>query len=172
VRIIQHTRQSLNFHLRTGPPSGRGDLSSTPAQRQVPATFQYFVSLAPAASSLSLRESIISGTGASSGQKLKFGPTGHHHPRSSSLLEVVSCEDVQFCLHHLNCVKMATLQFHLQWRNTEIRVDGGEKGSARRCVRCRVLLSPKFGAKSSHIFTQSVSTSFWCHRRPDKRTSA
>jgi hypothetical protein len=34
----------------------------------------------------------------------------------------------------------------------------GEKGSVKRCVvviQQQVLLSPKFGAKSSHIFTQS-----------------
>jgi hypothetical protein len=37
----------------------------------------------------------------------------------------------------------------------------GEKGSVLRCVVMQQpdLLSPKFGAKSSHIFTQSLKTS-------------
>jgi hypothetical protein len=67
-------------------------------------------------------------------KKSGFGPTGHHHPRSSyllrvctvpstsavfkSMLGVVFCEGVQhrlrFCLDHLNCVKMAFFQFYFQ----------------------------------------------------------
>jgi hypothetical protein len=73
-------------------------------------------------------------------------------------------------LDHLNCVKMATFQFYLQfgkqrkvgWVGDDSHVAfgkkfPGEKVSERRCVvvmQQPVLLSPKFGSKSSHIFTR------------------
>jgi hypothetical protein len=79
---------------------------------------------------------------------------------------------VRFCLDHLNCVKMAAFQFCLQltkqrksgWVRTThmlcfLRNVYGEKGSVRWCVvvmKKPVLLSPKFGAKSLHILTQST----------------
>jgi hypothetical protein len=74
---------------------------------------------------------------------------------------------------------MANIQFYLQsgeqrglrgpneasiayWEDDSNVVSGqkllSEKGSVRRCVvvmQQPVLLTPKFGAKSSHIFTQS-----------------
>jgi hypothetical protein len=94
---------------------------------------------------------------------------------SKCILEVVFCESVQhrlrFCLDHLNCVKMAAFQFYLlsgkqrtvKWVGNDSHVVFGykffdERESVRRCVivmQQPVLLSPKFGAKSSHIFTQS-----------------
>jgi hypothetical protein len=56
-------------------------------------------------------------------------------------LEAVLCEGVhhrlQFCPHHLICVKMAAFQFYLQ---------PGKQ----------FFLSPKFREKSWHIFTQSL----------------
>jgi hypothetical protein len=81
-------------------------------------------------------------------------------------LEIVFCEDVQhrlrFCLNRLNCVKMAASQSYLQSEKQRKVVFGqkfpGEKGSVRQCVvmmQQPVLLSPKFEAKSSHIFMQS-----------------
>jgi hypothetical protein len=76
-------------------------------------------------------------------------------------LEVVVYESVQRCLRfylsHLNCVKMGAFQFYLQSGKQKSRV-GGEKGSVRQRVivmQQPVLLSPKFGVKSLHIFTQS-----------------
>jgi hypothetical protein len=91
------------------------------------------------------------------------------------IMEVVVCEGVQhrlrFCLDHLNCVKMTVLQFYLQlgkrrkvgWAEDDSHVVSvkkfpGEKGSVRLCVvvmQQPISLSPKFGAKSSRIFTQS-----------------
>jgi hypothetical protein len=75
------------------------------------------------------------------------------------------------CLDHLNCVKMAASRFYLQsgkqrkvgWMGDDSHVVfgkkkfQGKKGSVRRRVvvmQQPVLLSPKLGAKSSHIFTQ------------------
>jgi hypothetical protein len=71
---------------------------------------------------------------------------------------------LRFCLDHLNCVKMATFQVHLQsGKETKVGWVGidshvvfgqkfpGEKGSVRRCVvvmQQPVLLHPKFEAKS------------------------
>jgi hypothetical protein len=62
-------------------------------------------------------------------------------------------------------VKMAAFQFHLQsgkqrkvgWVGDDCHVDFGQKfpceeGSVRRCD----VMSQKFGANSSHIFTQSL----------------
>jgi hypothetical protein len=89
----------------------------------------------------------------------------------------VFCEDVKhhlrFCLHHLSCVKMAAFQIYFQsgkqsevgwvWEYSHIvfgKQFPGERGIVRRCgvvMQQRVLLSPKFGAKSSHISTQSPS---------------
>jgi hypothetical protein len=85
------------------------------------------------------------------------------------------CEGIQhrlrFCLKHLNYVKMVAFKFYLQlgkqrkveWVRDNNQVFGekfpGEKGSVRRCVvmmQQPVLLLPKFGAKSSHIFMQSL----------------
>jgi hypothetical protein len=94
----------------------------------------------------------------------------------SFILEVVLCECVQhrlrFWLDHLICVKMSTFQFYVQsGKQGKIGCVGGvhsccilvkkfpgEKGSVMRCFVVMlqpVRLSPKFGAKSSHIFTQS-----------------
>jgi hypothetical protein len=83
------------------------------------------------------------------------------------------CEGVQhclqYCLDHLNCVKMPAFQFYLQsgkqrkvgWLYESHVVFGqkfsGEKGNVRRCVvvmQQPVLLSPVFGANSSHISMQ------------------
>jgi hypothetical protein len=86
---------------------------------------------------------------------------------------------LRFCLDHFNCVKTAVYQFYLQsvkqrkvawdqvkqvgWVGEDSHVAfgkkfSGEKGNVRRCVvvmQQPVPLSPKFGAKFSHIFTQS-----------------
>jgi hypothetical protein len=93
-------------------------------------------------------------------------------------LGVVFCEGIQhrlpFSLDHLNCVKMAAFQFYLQsekqrkvvWGPSQASRLGGERqlkftgenGSVKRCVvlmQQKVLLFPKFGVKSSHIFMQS-----------------
>jgi hypothetical protein len=75
---------------------------------------------------------------------------------------------LQFCLDHLSCVKMAAFQFYLQprkkrkvgWVGDDRHVVfdkkvPGEKGSVRRCVvvvQEAVLMSPKLGVKSSHLF--------------------
>jgi hypothetical protein len=139
--------------------------------------------------------SIISGTGAAISSKTNFGPTGHYRPWSSPLLhlctvpricaiftlilEVVFRVGVQhclwFCLNHLNCVKMAAIQFYLQLEKQR-KVSGiqarwvwlvadeshivfahsCEKGSVRQCIvimQQPVLLLPKSGTKSWHIFT-------------------
>jgi hypothetical protein len=82
-------------------------------------------------------------------------------------------EDVQhrlrFSLDHHKSVKMAVVQFYIQWgkqrklaRINVRRIFGeklaSEEGRVSRCVvvlQQSVLLSPKFGAKSSHISTQS-----------------
>jgi hypothetical protein len=90
-------------------------------------------------------------------------------------MEVVFCEGLQhrmrFCLDHLSCARMAVAQFIFNQENRKLGLVGdynhcffvkkfsGEKGSVRRCVvvmQQPVPLSPKFGAKSSHIFTQSL----------------
>jgi hypothetical protein len=76
-------------------------------------------------------------------------------------------------LDQLSCVKTMNFQLYLQsekqrkvgWVGTTVmlfldKTFLGKKGSVRRCVvvtQQPVLLSPKFGAKSSHIFTQSPS---------------
>jgi hypothetical protein len=98
------------------------------------------------------------------------------------ILEVVFCEGVhhrlRFFLDYLNYVKMAALKFYLR-SGKQRKVAGCQvtwlgcvgdvtlflvknslvlKGSVRRCVvmmKYLVLLSPKFGVKSSHIFRQS-----------------
>jgi hypothetical protein len=96
-------------------------------------------------------------------------------PFSKCILEVVFCEGVQhrlqLCLHYLSCVKMMAFQFYLLSRKQKSKVGGddshiafgkqfrGAKGSLRLRVvvmEHSFLLSPKFGAKSVHIFTQSV----------------
>jgi hypothetical protein len=91
------------------------------------------------------------------------------------ILEDVSCEGVQhrqrLCLDRINCVKMAAFQFYFQLgkqrKAGRVRDDShvafdlkfpGGKGSVRACVVLMqelVLLSSKFGAKSSNIFTHS-----------------
>jgi hypothetical protein len=89
-------------------------------------------------------------------------------------LEVVFCEGVQhrllFCLHHLNCVRLAAFRFYLQLGKRKSMVGGDdrhvvfgqkfpdENGSVRWCVvimQQPVILLPKFRAMSSHIFMQS-----------------
>jgi hypothetical protein len=117
-----------------------------------------------------LRVSIISGTGAAIWSKSNVGPTVHHHPQSSRhpcvcifsaflsffkcILEVVFCESVhkrlRFCLHHVNCVKMGSLSFISSRGNTV-----GDGNNVSFGQNFPVLLSPKFGTKTSHIFTQS-----------------
>jgi hypothetical protein len=105
----------------------------------------------------------------------KYSPYPALLPFFKFILEIVLCEGVQhrlqFCLDHLRYVKMAAaFQFELQsGKQRKLRWVGndrhvvfgkkfrGEKGSVRQCVvmmRQPVLLSQKFGAKSSHIFTQ------------------
>jgi hypothetical protein len=74
--------------------------------------------------------SIISGTGAATWSKTNFGPTGHALkvvpfcayalfpailPFIKCIMEVMFCEGVHHHLH-LNCVKMAAFEFHLQLR--------------------------------------------------------
>jgi hypothetical protein len=91
-----------------------------------------------------------------------YAPFSALLPFFKCILEVVFFDGVQrrlrFCLDHLNCVKMAAFQFYLQsWKQRKVG-KRGEKGNVRLCI---VLMqqpapfSPKFGAKSSHIFTQS-----------------
>jgi hypothetical protein len=89
-------------------------------------------------------------------------------PFFKCILEVVICEGVQhfmlFCLDHLSCVKMAAFQWYLQsggWGTTVVLFLVKKflvKGSMRPYVVMQqpCLLSPKFGAMSSHIFTQSL----------------
>jgi hypothetical protein len=74
---------------------------------------------------------------------------------------------LRFCLDHLSCVEMGPFSFIYSWVNRELRWVGddsyvifgqkfsGEKLSARQYVVMQepVLLSSKFWAKSSHIFT-------------------
>jgi hypothetical protein len=89
-------------------------------------------------------------------------------PFFKCVMEVVFCEGVQhrFCLHHLNYVKMADFhsgkQTKVGWLGDGSHVVFGqnfpdEKGSVRRCVVVmqQLVLSPKLGAKSSHIFEQA-----------------
>jgi hypothetical protein len=77
---------------------------------------------------------IIFRIGAAIWSKTNFGPTGHHHPRSSPLPHVCTvpstctiflmhsgslfCDGVQhhlrFCLDHISCVNTAVFQFYLQ----------------------------------------------------------
>jgi hypothetical protein len=77
---------------------------------------------------------------------------------------------LRFFHYHISCIKMAALKFYVQpgrYRKLGLVEDdshiifgqkfSGEKGSVRWCVvvmQQSVLLSPKFGAKSSHIFPQ------------------
>jgi hypothetical protein len=95
------------------------------------------------------------------------------------VVEVVFSEGVQqrmqFCSDHLNCVKMADFQFHLQlekqrnvgWVGDDSHVlcgqkFSGEKGSVRWCVimmQQPVPLLTKFGGNSSHIFSHRKSHS-------------
>jgi hypothetical protein len=97
-------------------------------------------------------------------------------PFFKCILEVFLCEGVQHCLlfflDHLSCVKMAPFNSYLQLeKERKLRWVGddshvfckkkipGEKESVRWCVvvmQHPVLLWPKFGAKSSHIFLQSL----------------
>jgi hypothetical protein len=95
-------------------------------------------------------------------------------PFLKCILDVVFRKGIQhrlrFCLDYLYCVKLATFHFYLQSGKHKSTVVGnnshvafGErfpcgKGSVRLCVVLMhqlVLFSPKFGAKSSHIFTLS-----------------
>jgi hypothetical protein len=94
-------------------------------------------------------------------------------PFFKCVLEVVFCEGVQHCLqfylNHFICVKMVAFQFYLQLGKQKSRVGGDDilffvkislvkKGNVRGCIvmmQQLVLLSPKFGVKSSHIFTHS-----------------
>jgi hypothetical protein len=76
-----------------------------------------------------------------------------------------------FCLDHLICVKMAAFQFYLQSRKQRtvgwvgvtvmllpVKNSLVKKGIVRLCtvmMQQSVLLLPKFGAKSWHVFMQS-----------------
>jgi hypothetical protein len=110
----------------------------------------------------------ISGTGADIWSKSNFGPTGHHHPRSSPLPHVctvlrasaifkcileVFCEGVQhrmrFCLDYLSCVKMAAFQLYLQsadrktsggWGATVMLFSGQNFSREKGSVRWRVVV--------------------------------
>jgi hypothetical protein len=98
------------------------------------------------------------------------------------ILKFVFCEDVQhrlrFCLDHLNCDKMAAFQFYVQsgqqrkvgWMEDKSHIVFGQKfpgkkGSVRRCIvvmQQPVLLSPKFGTKSSTFSGSGRKTSEKC----------
>jgi hypothetical protein len=122
--------------------------------------------------------SIISGTDLPSGQKLTLSllaiitleivpfrvyiPFPAFLPFFKCTLGFVFFEDVQhryrFRLDHHNCIKMVAFQFYRQSEKQKKKKYGGVKNESvrRRTVVMQqpVLLSPEFGAKSSHIFTQ------------------
>jgi hypothetical protein len=89
-------------------------------------------------------------------------------------LEVVFREGVQhrlrICLDHLNYVIMEAFQFYFRtgkqrkvgWEEDSHVIFGqkfpGKKGNVRHCIvvmQQPVLLSPKLGERSFHLFTQS-----------------
>jgi hypothetical protein len=102
----------------------------------------------------------------------------HHYPvllpYFKCILEVSLCEHVHhclyFCLDHLNCVKMAVNRdipdgqvWQVVWVVDDSHVCGKKNPWWKEMVQCfyataSSLLLPKFGTKSSHIFTVTIKS--------------